>query len=871
MPDTPLSTGAIVREAQVARDDGATVQTPQQILSRAINDIPAGSNTLPISFSNDSIRTLTQTQATPPSSLQYTGFGPDGNFSNNPLENVFPATQGVADRVTAEVGWPKRNPGVGATSDDGAGKTSVQAAVDRVFGDEQITAQPNVLDQYSSYTYSISFYLMTPEAMQSLVNNRASAIPGAQLLFQSGGAPVNGRNPYFSEDYYIDRLVMESAITGKGSNQAHNVQNFRMTIVEPNGITLINNLNLAVQDYLGSAEKKKQNFASQNYLMVIRFYGYDSNGNLVQSGKSYSGAANENAVVEKYYPVVITNLTFKVANKLVEYELEGTCPQYQMPISQSRGSIPYNIELSANTVKEALAGNGTTPGTPTGGGRETTQTASPQNNTAPKAPSNASSGGPPKKTVSQGLIPTLNQIQQDLVKQGYYTYADKYSIVFTNPAIENAKILVKGGTNKGTGMPMGGSAADKLLPEKQAVDPNTRTISYTAGMQLIQVIDQILRNSTYVTEQANTVVSEKDGKQTPSQAGAKNTAWYKINLQAIPIKWDPKRNDYAYEMKYIISPFKISQIISPYFDNPPFSGVHKVYNYWFTGENTQVLAYEQQFNYLYNTVLSGPQDTEKSSSAVNELVKQAYYPRSGESSQGAAGRTNEITANAADYLYSPSDYGTINIQIVGDPAWLQQGEAFAFPNDTVPEGPFLPDGTINYDSSQILFEVVINTPQDYNMEDGLMNPNNRPTIYSADGLSPGASRQSTRYIANKCSSEFSKGKFTQMLTGSYLQYFPDQTVKQYDPKSQPPGVRGTNIVPVKDNNTANNIKAETSGNVNTQPNPTPVTARPSSPPSSSGDITPSSGGRTVTEVVNRGLAGTVSTTSGVSQFINREP
>jgi hypothetical protein len=100
--------------------------------------------------------------------------------------------------------------------------------------------------------------------------------------------------------------------------------------------------------------------------------------------------------------------------------------------------------------------------------------------------------------------------------------------------------------------------------------------------------------------------------------------------------------------------------------------------------------------------------------------------------------------------------------IVGDPAWLQQGEVstgisaqqFSF-------APFNLDGGINFDSQEVLFDIGWNQPQDYNMETGVMNVNNQN----------GRSKQNNTYRAQSCRSFFSKGKFEQELEGKQLVEF----------------------------------------------------------------------------------------------------
>jgi hypothetical protein len=685
--------------------------------------------------------------------------------------------------------------------DGGTSSTSVTNALtnvsSNVFGEGSITPQDNVLDQYASYTYQASVYLMKPEAFQAMVTAKKFTPTGSQLLFQSGGAPVAGRNPYFSNDYYIDKIELKSTLTGKGTNAAHNVNTIKMTLVEPSGITLMSNLDKAVQQYLGAADAKK-NFASALYLLVIKFFGYDANGNLVQAGQSNgitnaiggavggilggAIAAAGTAHVEKYYPMAINKINFRVANKLVEYEIEATAPQYNVAVGSSRGTIPYSVELSGMSVKDALAGSAEVGLSAAAQAASTTitnklattatktiprdeATSANGGSNPPSAPSNASAAPSPKLTIRKGLMEALNQYQKDLVDKKIYTVADVYSIEFTDSSIEQAKITVPGVDFKNTSPQVAKTAGDKVLPEKQSVDSNSRIITITAGQQIVQVIEQAVRNSEYIRNQATSTVEENTQKQKTNSGTKKDVTWFKINVQTTPIKYDPKRNDYAYNVKYIVSPFKLVATNSNYFAQPQYRGAQKQYNYWFTGQNTQVISYEQQYNAAYTYILSG--GTQTTANTTN--AKTVYQPRSGQTSQGADLRTNEPAANLADSLYNPADLAEARLTIVGDPAWLHQGEAsFSAPGKgSFNASAFLPDGTINFDSQQILFEIVINTPTDYDLATGLMDVNNRNTNQINNQGKP--LNESYVYIANECISEFVKGKFTQNLKGGLLQ------------------------------------------------------------------------------------------------------
>lgn len=791
------SSGNLVRDDQLATAPGSLPQapnSPQQVLQpdgriATVPDTTSGTTaTRPDSSNNGtSLNNVDQGLDAPTRSIQQTQATSDAlnGLLKEPGPSIVTTNNQTGTTTDSTIALPPANTqiGVGAGSEDtGAAKNATKTEVDTVFSSNAIVPQPNVLDQYGSYTYQASLYLMSAEAYKKMCDTKQKSLQGTQLLFQSGGAPVTGRNPYFSNDYYIDKITLESVISGKGTNQAHNVNQIKMTVIEPNGITLINNMDKALNGEIGPDAKKK-NFNAQQYLLVIKFYGYDQSGQLVQANKpGIGGFTDASAFVEKFFPMCITNIRFKVANKLVEYDIEATAPNYNINVGSNRGSIPYNVELSSGTVKDILAGSLVSATSATSqeidrqlGNVATGTTTNTNSTSTPAAPAKANAAKAVNTTIRQGLMAALNKYQAELVARGTYQYPDTYSVEFANPSIAGASIVVKGADKKSKPMTNATTASSTIDPKKQNMDNSARTVSIVAGTQIVQAIDLILRSSSYITDQAAVVIDENNQVQQSNGAPAQNLAWYKISTRSTPGQYDYKRNDYSYNITYVISAYKINQMVSDYFLSPRYKGVHKQYNYWFTGENTEVLSYEQSYNALYSAVLSGGPGGQ----FVSEAIKRNFQPRSGESSQGAAGRTNEIGANAADYLYNPNDLQNVTLQIVGDPAWLQQGESFCGASaQNFNFGPFLPDGTINYDAQQILFEILINTPNDYNLSTGLIDPNTQGTIFQNGAQQPGAARQSYVYLANNCTSEFVKGKFTQVLKGSLLTYIPDQTFKE---------------------------------------------------------------------------------------------
>lgn len=400
----------------------------------------------------------------------------------------------------------------------------------------------------------------------------------------------------------------------------------------------------------------------------------------------------------------------------------------------------------------------------------------------PKA--SAATRGTATKTFV-GLIAALNKQEQDLVQKKVFDVANVYSLEFAPKSLGDAIVTKPGTPNKNkTPMQSGTTGSDKVDPERQAMVTTVRTFGFAAGTPIVQIIDQIMRNSEYIGKQATVTIDEEKQQteeQVPTTPPASNSstngdtgqqlAWYKINVSATPIgdKPDPKRNDFAYNIKYVVSAYGINRMVSEYFPEGRYRGSHKSYNYWFTGMNTQVLNFEQEFNSLYTQVLTNPNLVRKYKQMINnrEIVPTVYQSASEQSRQSAEGLTNEIAANAADYLYNPADQGKIRLKIIGDPAWLQQGELVTgLSTRTFSFSPFNDDGTINFDAQEIAFDINWNRPADYNLNTGLMEvgKKNRQTNTGASA----EATESARYRAVTCKSTFRQGRFEQELEGRLL-------------------------------------------------------------------------------------------------------
>jgi hypothetical protein len=740
-----------------------------------------------------------------------------------------------------------QNANAGATNPANSSATTPQQNAIKqgnLNADGAIEPQPNVLDRFASYTYSASVYLMSTRQYTRLLRSKKKNINGYNLLFQSGGAPTNiggklgkgagtvnnqdpgaefaqefndqdyGRNPSFPQDFYIDSITIDNALPGRQTQAAHMVTNMKFTVIEPGNISLLDRLYEAVQDMGQTAgENQPINYTATAYLMVLRWYGYDENGNLV-AGRTApdpkTGLTDTNAIVEKFIPFIIKKINWSVGSKLVTYEFDCAPINQMVAGGTRRGTVPYDVQLTATSVGELLGGNAvySADNAPASApGQRTTQPVNNQSSgyfnssSAPtvstQSVNNQSSGyynsaaapakanaAADKKIIKLGLMGAMNEFQQRLVTDDIYRKADTYEIVFVpgrdgKQNIRDAQIRLPGAIVEQTQTGMGPAASQNanqgLDPDKIALNISSRNWSVKAGMQVVQAIDLAIRNSSYIYNQAVTVYNEKENTESLNPDRTKPLQWFKINMEAEQGDYDTFRNDYAYKIRFIISEYEVPNFDSKYFPVSKFRGVHKSYPFWFTGQNTAVLDYQANFNGLYNITVTGktPNDSqaaklrEKFTASMREIPKYTYMAASSESRQGSAILGNEIASNASEVLYSPGDMARTKVRIIGDPAWIQQGDLAGGVSTTeFSYSPFLPDGTINFDANQVMFEISWQRPRDYDIATGLADP------YA--GAVNGEARlplQSTVYQATKVISEFKQGKFEQTIEGS-MYFFP---------------------------------------------------------------------------------------------------
>ena len=393
----------------------------------------------------------------------------------------------------------------------------------------------------------------------------------------------------------------------------------------------------------------------------------------------------------------------------------------------------------------------------------------------PSAPAKAPPKAPAAPTgrtgyLFTGLAEALNTYQNDLVKRKIYSIADVYEFAFDPDELGACTIKKPGSTDKSK------TAGKKATTVREAKDPKTDSVnknsqnwSIQPGTQIVQAIDQIMRSSSLITDQALYQVDPLTQKIIPGKGtGTGVTVWFHISVGATIIGYDAKRRDNAYRMKFTITPYAITQMASEYFPDSAYRGSHKSYNYWFTGQNTQILNLEQTYDNQYYLTLTGGAPTDGGPTGKkgdlrdlrDQYAKTAMPTSSEKTGQQTGTYTNSAADSAADFFYDSKDFSKLNMRVIGDPAFLFESRVETGLNsNSFDFRPFNDDGGINFHSQAVVIDVGWNHPQDYNMDTGVV-----PTTNVSSSKSEG--HQVYQVISVR--SFFTRGKFEQEIQANML-------------------------------------------------------------------------------------------------------
>lgn len=616
----------------------------------------------------------------------------------------------------------------------------------------------NILHEYPSYTYSISLHILNPSEYNDIVGG-VPYRPNRVLISSAGkynnvlGDNQFIRSQYFSEDFYFDGLELSTVIGVNAVSRNTNAIEFKFSVVEPYGMTLINRL----LDQANDPEMDCSNYLDMIYLLQVDFYANDDTGQVV-------GAIPGTT---KRFPIKLTQMDISASVNGATYQINAV-PYNHLAYEQSTVGIPANFEIVAGSVGEFF-----------------------QSGTAIN----------PKSKITS-LASALNGWQQDLVKNKKIGIADTFAFdihpSIAQSAFSSARQTASRDTSMGDSVNSQNIRKSNIGKNTSAFDAQTRTFSLNAGTSIDKAIDYVIRGSDYIKNQITVPDGMSPDAYLQQKAQNANTPlnWFKIVPTVAVGKFDPIRKVYAKNITYSVQPYTIYNVKSDVAPQGKTDKFVKVYNYIYTGKNDDVIDFDINFNTLYYTAQTAYRSALTNLYKKVESAVQSSNDKNSEAYQGSDQNKNSVmpmvvkpqvfnaksratggtvdpkavaVADLEDSLMtlSSADMLSVQLKIVGDPQFLKQDDCFYSPLTTVNnpnDDPRLTiNGSLRTDYSEIYVQLYFRTPTDIDESTGMYNFGSYYTTSVFSGI----------YKVLTVQSEFKAGLFTQTLDLIRLPYQPN--------------------------------------------------------------------------------------------------
>lgn len=623
----------------------------------------------------------------------------------------------------------------------------------------------NPLSKFSSYTYGLTLYMFTPEAMNyfGTTGKLPDDIENAPyaIIAQSGGIRNDSEPRGLTKDgipgpgkegldFYIDDLQYTTYFLGLDGQRTATASNgFSWKIYEPTGFTFLTRMR-NLSEYLcqrskilsGSDKNVRPNIYQQHFLIGIKFYGYDVNGVMLES-KNVPDSENilndEYAIYQRLFPVTLKACNTAINGRNTIYNMEGELTAERIAFGAKYGSMKTQATLQGMTVGEIL-GNKDTPN-------------------------------------KKSLIGWLNSLQGDLKDQNNQEKKITYDIVwvknnlYDSAEIANGYMITDSEWARETAPMMKdvNTPKDSTVKQSQKAQTSNSKVKYInvpTGQSIVSTIDSIIGQSSYVTNTLMKEINSRVEAITKDRSNTKNFRWYAIKPTCQVLGRDAIRSDWVYNITYEILPYEVPYVKSTYVNKfSKYYGPVKLYNYTFTGDNTEVLNFEMNYNNLF--FVAEPTTTSKDDSGKNnnppKTVPRDARPSTNAKSTGVGvNKDGFIAQSIRASLYSIGDQVGATIKIMGDPDFLMDSVGSSTGSSEFGKLKAA-NYTVNPYGGQIFVEIVFKLGEDY--KNGLLDvdPTQTVAFYPLEDQKI-IGNQGIIYLIQNCVSTFSKGKFEQTLT-----------------------------------------------------------------------------------------------------------
>jgi hypothetical protein len=630
-----------------------------------------------------------------------------------------------------------------AEAEDGT-NSQTQSSTSTGLPSSSYTGLSNVLHQFTSYNYLITLCALSPSQKntpdQQYYKKGAAGLKYVIARSAGNWGKSNRAITSFGQfDYFIDDLNIFSAISFTEGTGVTTGLRMSFKVTEPYSMGLF--LETMQQASYQAGNRGPYQYA--DYLLVIEFIGYMGD---------VPTTPGETAAITKYIPINIMNASMKVTNAGSVYECNATTSN-QRAFGKTFGNTHNEVKLSGDNVAEVLTGSG------------------------------------------DSLLTHFKKQFEKEKADNKLNAIDSINIVFPSDfsqpgdsgnAIKNSKIFTDFSDNGTVPMPNNSAVWDpntKIYNNKKITISEKKNFHFKKDTKIEEIITEIILRSKYCSDQ---VIPELK----TDNSGMLN--WFRIESQVRDGAYIEKLNRHAQKIDYRIVPYKVhaSKFTPPNVQPPGYAELKaqaaKVYNYIFTGKNTDIINLDLTFKMAYlatqpsdltnrsgvdNRGQSGIEGGQKETNVVTAAppgppkITEPTVPvvSTGDSSEvygttaGGSGSDSKATKQVRTFhqriLDSNDTLLKIDLEILGDPYFLPDS---GLGNQLVPPRSLnvLNDGSMNYQGGQVDFIVNFNTPIDIDTASGLYKFGKPIDQFS--GL----------YEVLRVESKFVQGKFTQIIAGT---------------------------------------------------------------------------------------------------------
>jgi hypothetical protein len=586
----------------------------------------------------------------------------------------------------------------------------------------------NPLNKYSSYNCLFTLSCLNKD-IQNNGEFKKSMIRNV-IASSAGNWGVNNRvqTQFGQYDYFIDDLIIvsqPSLSSKKGESFATKIT-FKVT--EPYSMGLFLNAML-----VGARSSGYDNFREGSYLLTIEFAGY------TDDTKPHAPDPN----LTRFIPIKFLDVKLKVTGGGSTYECE-VIPYNEIAFRDPMGNTKETVALSGVTVRDLLS------------------------------------------VGSTSLVQFLRRESQTKIKDKEATEIDTYEIHFPKsfsdkiPSTNDiADSIVFSSTKPGNmTFPNQNDMYDPLkeiYKNKSIGTVEEKTFNFAKNSKIQDIITEIVIKSDYISKQLTNSAVRTNTK------GMIN--WFRIEAQVYDLDYSKKFNRQIRKIVFRVVPYEIhiSKLLPPNSIPEGYATlkktVNRIYDYLYTGKNTEIISVDIDFNMGFFTKLSSDAGNKPSTNndsqnlftdnkektegvadprtrVIGDEHQTSIYYGVTDYKQGKSGGDTPETAQVKNYreiFMNEGDMVEIKMTILGDPYFLPSsgmGNQIGTPSgDNI-----MDDGSMNYQSGEVDIVLNFRTPIDIDPATGLYKFNT--TIDQFSGL----------FQIFEVESKFNQNKFTQTIT-----------------------------------------------------------------------------------------------------------